>query len=55
VNRPTLRITSDADELAERAAVRFLQAAGEAISQNRRFTAALSGGSTPERLYTLLA
>src|SRR5262249_21629663 len=50
-----LTIANDAEELAERAAGRFLQAAGEAISQDRRFTAALAGGSTPEKLYSLLA
>jgi 6-phosphogluconolactonase len=55
VPQPTLTIANDAEDLAERAAGRLLQAAGEAISQNRRFTAALSGGSTPEKLYTLLA
>jgi 6-phosphogluconolactonase len=55
MNHPTLTIAHDAGDLAERAAGRFLHVAGEAISQGRRFTAALSGGSTPEKLYTLLA
>jgi len=55
MNAPTLTIANDAEDLAERAAGRFLQAAREAISQRRRFTAALAGGSTPEKLYALLA
>src|SRR5690349_11814027 len=55
MNHLTLTITSGPEELAERAAGRYLQAAGEAISQSRRFAAALSGGSTPEKLYNLLA
>ena len=55
MNPPTLTIARDADDLAERAAGRFLQAGADAISQSRRFIAALSGGSTPEKLYALLA
>src|SRR2546430_2592428 len=55
MNHPTVTIARDAEDLAERAAERFLQAAGEAISGGKSFTAALAGGSTPEKLYTRLA
>jgi 6-phosphogluconolactonase len=55
VSDPTLTIARDAEDLAARAAGRFLQVAGEAIRRDGRFTAALAGGSTPEKLYTLLA
>lgn len=41
--------------LAEAAALRFLELAQAAITERGRFTAALSGGSTPKALYTLLA
>jgi 6-phosphogluconolactonase len=55
VSHPTLTIAKDAEGLAARAAGRFLEVAGEAIRRDGRFTAALAGGSTPEKLYTLLA
>jgi 6-phosphogluconolactonase len=55
VSHPTLTIAKDAEDLAAQAAGRFLHAAGEAIRRDGRFTAALAGGSTPERLYTLVA
>jgi 6-phosphogluconolactonase len=48
-------ICRDADDLADRAADRFIEVAGGAIRKRGRFTVALSGGSTPERMYTLLA
>jgi 6-phosphogluconolactonase len=48
-------ICPDADQLAARAADRIIQAAGEAIRNRGRFTLALSGGSTPEKMYALLA
>jgi 6-phosphogluconolactonase len=53
--KPTLTIANDAEALAACAAGRFLQAAGDAIRRDGRFTVALAGGSTPEKLYTLLA
>jgi 6-phosphogluconolactonase len=55
VGNPTVTICRDAEDLAERAAERFIRAAGEAIGRQGRFMVALSGGSTPEKLYTLLA
>src|SRR4051794_18075194 len=48
-------ICPDADQLAERAADRVIAAAGDAIRARGRFTLALSGGSTPEKMYALLA
>lgn len=55
MSEPTVTIAKNADDLAERAAERFLQEAGEAIRRDGGFTAALAGGSTPEKLYTRLA
>jgi 6-phosphogluconolactonase len=55
VNHPTLTIAQDAEDLAARAAGRFLQVARDAITRDGRFCVALAGGSTPEKLYTLLA
>jgi 6-phosphogluconolactonase len=43
------------DALMEAAAAEFVRAAGEAIRGSGRFAVALSGGSTPKRLYALLA
>ncbi len=42
-------------ELNEAAARRIVELAKENIAANGRFTLALSGGSTPQKLYTLLA
>ncbi|HLO01943.1 MAG TPA: 6-phosphogluconolactonase [Symbiobacteriaceae bacterium] len=41
--------------LAEAAALRFLELAQAAIDERGRFMVALSGGSTPKALYTLLS
>jgi 6-phosphogluconolactonase len=49
------RVVTPADQLAARAADRILAEAGEAIRARGRFTLALSGGSTPEKTYALLA
>lgn len=46
---------ADPDSLAHAAVVRFIQIAREAIEARDQFTVALSGGSTPKALYTLLA
>jgi 6-phosphogluconolactonase len=45
----------DGADLSERAADEFLRLARQAIQLAGRFTVALSGGSTPKALYTLLA
>jgi 6-phosphogluconolactonase len=48
-------ICPDADQLAAGAADRIIQLAAQAIAARGRFTLALSGGSTPEKMYALLA
>jgi 6-phosphogluconolactonase len=48
-------VVPDAPALFEAAAEIFVQAAAEAIEKYKRFTVAMSGGSTPKALYELLA
>jgi 6-phosphogluconolactonase len=48
------RLTTPQD-LFQAAAEEFIRAASEAVAQRKRLTVALSGGSTPKSLYTLLA
>lgn len=48
-------IAENPDSLAREAAVRFAELAQAAIAKQNRFSVALSGGSTPRRLYDLLA
>jgi 6-phosphogluconolactonase len=50
-----LIVCPDAQALAEAAAEQLIALADTAITQRGRFSVALSGGSTPERLYQLLA
>ena len=50
-----VQIYPDAQSLAQAAAERFIRASEEAIQTRGIFTTALSGGSTPQRLYRLLA
>lgn len=45
----------DLDAVSEDAARRFVAIANDAVAQTNRCTVALAGGSTPERLYRLLA
>ncbi len=52
---PELRIFSSADELFRAAAQQFVSLANGAIYAKGSFTVALSGGSTPKGLYSLLA
>ncbi len=52
---PTVFVCRDADDLAARAADRFVEAAQNAVAARERFTVALAGGSTPEAMYALLA
>lgn len=49
------QIVEDAEALAQTAAQTFVQSCREAIVARGRFTVALSGGSTPKRLYQHLA
>jgi 6-phosphogluconolactonase len=50
-----IRIFADKEALSEAGAREFVRCAGEACAARGRFTVALSGGSTPKRLYQLLA
>ena len=50
-----LRVFADGAELARAAAEEFTRRAAEAIRARGRFSVALSGGSTPRRLFALLA
>lgn len=50
-----LRVFPDRTALARAAAVRFVEIAQASVALNQRFTVALSGGSTPEPMYRLLA
>jgi len=47
-------IYSDTDTLSSEAAQYIVRVATKSIASHRRFTLALSGGSTPKKLYTLL-
>ncbi len=49
------QVYPNADALARAAAVELQRLAQESIAQRRVFTLALSGGSTPKKLYALLA
>jgi 6-phosphogluconolactonase len=50
-----LRRLTTPQDLFQAAAEEVLRAATEAVAQRGRFTVALSGGSTPKNLYTLIA
>ena len=50
-----LRVFDDAGELMRAAAAAFVESAGAAVRDRGRFLVALSGGSTPNALYDLLA
>jgi 6-phosphogluconolactonase len=50
-----LQVVSDASALSRAAAGLFIAAANHAVEKKGGFTVALSGGSTPKALYSLLA
>jgi 6-phosphogluconolactonase len=50
-----IRIVANGEELARAAAEQFLRLAQEAVQERGIFTVALSGGSTPRNLYSILA
>jgi 6-phosphogluconolactonase len=52
---PDIRKLTTPQELFQAAAEEVVRAANQAVAQRGRFTIALSGGSTPKNLYTLLA
>ena len=53
-SRDGIRICRDLDDLGRRSAGCFIRSAVEAVSSRGRFSAALSGGSTPRTLYQYL-
>ncbi|HEV2799148.1 MAG TPA: 6-phosphogluconolactonase [Pyrinomonadaceae bacterium] len=52
---PNFQIYANAEEVARAAAHRFAELARGNIGGNGRFSVALAGGSTPKRIYELLA
>ena len=55
MENPTVVVCPDADNLAARAADRYIEAARRPVNARGRFIVALAGGSTPEKMYALLA
>jgi 6-phosphogluconolactonase len=53
--RPEIHIVTDAEALSHAAAAEFVDSAKAAAQTKGLFTVALSGGSTPDSLYALLA
>ena len=53
--QPEIRILNTPADLFQAAATEFAALASQAVQSNGRFSVALSGGSTPKSLYTLLA
>jgi 6-phosphogluconolactonase len=52
---PVVTILDDPEALARAAAEQFVRSAAVAVQRSGRFSVALAGGSTPRRLYELLA
>ena len=52
---PNIHTFDDSEEVARAATRRFVELAHEAIAARGRFSVALAGGSTPKRVYELLA
>src|SRR5438270_9968741 len=55
MSSPIIKRVEDAEQVSQTAAVEFVRLAREAIGARDQFTVALSGGSTPKRLYQILA
>src|SRR6266511_2022445 len=53
--KPEIRIFNDLEDLSGAAANLFSEQAAQAIVERDRFLVALNGGSTPTRLFQLLA
>ena len=53
--KANLRVFPSLEVLSHEAAVRFCELACRSVAEKRAFSVALSGGSTPRRLYELLA
>jgi len=54
-HQPEINVVADSIALAEQAAKRFVELANAAIAARGRFSVALSGGTTPRRMFELLA
>ena len=52
--KPGIHVHADLEALSRAVSNRFIELAGQRIAQAGRFSVALSGGSTPRRLYELL-
>jgi 6-phosphogluconolactonase len=52
---PDIQIFADANEVARAAALRFVELGRASVEASGRFSVALAGGSTPKRIYELLA
>jgi 6-phosphogluconolactonase len=52
---PEVKVFEDPERVARAAAARFAELAREAVTTRGLFTVALAGGSTPRRVYELLA
>src|SRR5437667_11110048 len=55
MSSPVVRKVADAEQVSRTATEEFVRLAREAIAARGRFTVALSGGSTPRRLFQILA
>ena len=55
MSAPIVRLFADADAVSRAAAEEFVRVAADAVAARGRCAVALSGGSTPQRLYQLLA
>jgi 6-phosphogluconolactonase len=53
--KPEIHIFNDLEELSRAAANLFIEQAAQSIRERNRFLVALNGGSTPTRLFELLA
>ncbi len=53
--KPEIRIFKDLESLSREAATLFVEQAIQSIAERGRFLVALNGGSTPNRLFQLLA
>jgi 6-phosphogluconolactonase len=49
-----IKVFPDLETMSQQAAGRFVRLANQRVAENRLFTVALSGGSTPRRLYEIL-
>ena len=55
MSQESRQVYPDADALAKAAAADLLQRAQQSVAERGLFTLALAGGSTPRKLYSLLA